>query len=424
VLFLSYAEEDAEIAGRIATWFDGQGVRIFNWLSPQDRGGQFIWQIEQAISTANGFLALLSPSFLSSPWCRRERYLAMQREEDFEDRSFIHVLEVAPTPKADTGFMRSYDWRNLIGQTDIEPVLRSVLEKIPPDPADATATRTVGSRLVRESYASPTTSPAQGQYALMFGARLGVGKNVGEDAGEEPPAACSDAEPSWHKSWFGGADRLSGIASAARLEVQADPTVGQLDMAGTDEHSTASSSPTEPFTAFAQETAISQYSRYIDKDLDSDLRSGRDIAGHVFISYVREDAHHVDRLQSLLEGTGIPVWRDTEKLWPGEDWRFKISHAITLNAIVFLACFSAASLARQTTYQNEELTLAIEQLRLRRIEIPWLIPVRFDECEIPERDLGGGRLLSSIQRADFFEDNSAVAGKRLVESILRILEPS
>jgi hypothetical protein len=144
-------------------------------------------------------------------------------------------------------------------------------------------------------------------------------------------------------------------------------------------------------------------------------------AGHVFISYVREDAQQVDRLQGILEAAGIQVWRDTADLWPGQDWRFMIRRAITDDALVFIACFSQNSLKRGKTFQNEELILAIDQLRLRHPEEPWLIPVRFDECEIPDRDLGGGRTLTSIQRADLFGDKYEATAKRLVASILRIL---
>jgi hypothetical protein len=149
--------------------------------------------------------------------------------------------------------------------------------------------------------------------------------------------------------------------------------------------------------------------------------SGQQAAGHVFISYVREDAGHVDRLQRVLQAAEIPVWRDTADLWPGEDWRAKIRAAITSNALVFLACFSSSSLARARSYQNEELVLAIEQLRQRPPEDPWLIPVRFDDCQIPDRDIGAGRTLSSIQRADLFGDHYDEATQRLIAAILRIL---
>jgi transcriptional regulator with XRE-family HTH domain len=145
------------------------------------------------------------------------------------------------------------------------------------------------------------------------------------------------------------------------------------------------------------------------------------IGGHTFISYIREDSGAVDRLQKMLEAAGVRVWRDTADLWPGEDWRAKIRHAITDEALVFIACFSSKSLGRRRSYQNEELVLAIEQLRMRRLDEPWLIPVRFDNCEIPEFDIGAGRTLSSLQRADLFGERSNEAAVRLATSIIRIL---
>ncbi len=147
------------------------------------------------------------------------------------------------------------------------------------------------------------------------------------------------------------------------------------------------------------------------------------LAGHAFISYVREDSPRVDQLQGALEAAGIPVWRDTADLWPGQDWRARIRQAITEDALVFIACFSLNSVDRSRSYQNEELLLAVDQLRLRRPEDPWLIPVRFDECDIPDRDIGGGRTLASIQRSDLFGDRFSEGVARLVAAIRRILEP-
>jgi hypothetical protein len=147
----------------------------------------------------------------------------------------------------------------------------------------------------------------------------------------------------------------------------------------------------------------------------------RNVAGHVFISYVREDSDRVGQLHGALQAAGIPVWRDTADLWPGEDWRLKIRRAITDNALVFIACFSLAALARGKCYQNEELALAIEQLRLRQPDDPWLIPVRLDECDIPDRDIGSGRTLTSLQRADLFGDRFDDGATRLIAAIRRIL---
>ena len=145
------------------------------------------------------------------------------------------------------------------------------------------------------------------------------------------------------------------------------------------------------------------------------------LEGHAFISYVHEDSYEVDRLQRSLEEAGIRVWRDTADLWPGEDWRTKIRHAITDDALAFIACFSRNSLIRRKSYQNEELYLAIDQLRQRRPDQLWLIPVRFDDCDIPDIEIGSGRTLASIQRADIFDERSDEQTRRLVLTVQRIL---
>jgi len=155
------------------------------------------------------------------------------------------------------------------------------------------------------------------------------------------------------------------------------------------------------------------------------LVSGRsDFRGHVFVSYVREDSGHVERLQHALEQAGIPVWRDTADLWPGDDWRARIKTAIRQNALIFVACFSRPGLSRTKSYQNEELLLAAEQVRLRRLDLPWLIPVRFDDCDLPDLDLGGGRTLNSLQRVDLFGDRAEDGFLRITQAVLRILELS
>jgi hypothetical protein len=145
-------------------------------------------------------------------------------------------------------------------------------------------------------------------------------------------------------------------------------------------------------------------------------------SGHAFISYVREDAARVDRLQRILEGAGIQVWRDTKDLWGGEDWRIHIRNAITEGALAFIACFSTHSDSREASYQNEELLLAVEQLRLRPPDRAWLIPVRFDDVSVPGLEIGGGRLLNHLQRIDLLDDRWEVGAGRLVASVLRILE--
>jgi len=53
---------------------------------------------------------------------------------------------------------------------------------------------------------------------------------------------------------------------------------------------------------------------------------------------------------------------------------------------------------------NEELTVAIEELRQRPSGKSWFIPVRLDECDIPDRKIGGDEKLTDLQRVDLFPD--------------------
>ncbi|MGM1065201.1 toll/interleukin-1 receptor domain-containing protein [Saccharothrix sp. Mg75] len=139
----------------------------------------------------------------------------------------------------------------------------------------------------------------------------------------------------------------------------------------------------------------------------SDLRSTllampSDEAKHVFVSYVREDAEKVDQLCEALDAANIPYWRDKTALAPGDQWKQKVRDAIRSGSLVFLACFSEQTKAKPRSYMNEELTLAAEEFRQYPPEATWLIPVRFDDVEVPAWDLGAGRTLSDLNYADLF----------------------
>lgn len=143
--------------------------------------------------------------------------------------------------------------------------------------------------------------------------------------------------------------------------------------------------------------------------------------GHVFISAAAEDAGPADQLHRDLQAAGIRVWRDVNDLEPGDYRPTAVRQAITDGALVFLACFSSRSAALATSHINAQLLLAIEQQRLRRPDLPWLIPVRFDNTTLPDLDLGGGRTLASLHRADLFGPQRADNTERLVGRIQDVL---
>jgi hypothetical protein len=133
VLFLSYAEEDDKTALEIAKWLGEQGMEVYVWQ--HSRGGRFITQIEDAINRADAFIALISPHYLCSDWCGKERDLAMQRERDIKAAdgpaaAFIHVLKIRDTPGRDAGFLRIYDWVDLTNPRNKEGALDSLASRL------------------------------------------------------------------------------------------------------------------------------------------------------------------------------------------------------------------------------------------------------------------------------------------------------
>jgi hypothetical protein len=144
-------------------------------------------------------------------------------------------------------------------------------------------------------------------------------------------------------------------------------------------------------------------------------------AQHVFVSYVHEDANQVDGLCRVLEAAEIPYWRDRKSLAPGDAWKQKIRAAIRSGSLLFLACFSEASRARDKSFMNEELTIAVEEYRQMPPGRTWLIPVRFDDGPIPEWDLGAGRTFQDINHVDLFGPQHAAGAAALVGVIGRVM---
>jgi TIR domain/Sulfatase-modifying factor enzyme 1 len=139
---------------------------------------------------------------------------------------------------------------------------------------------------------------------------------------------------------------------------------------------------------------------------------------HVFISYVRENYDKVLQLSNILQASGISVWLDRNDIKPGERWADAIRQAIAEGSF-FIACFSAESNARYSSYMNEELTLAIDELRKRPSDRVWFIPVLLSQCDIPDRSIGAGETLRSFEWVELYRDWRA-GTKRIVS----VIDPS
>ena len=124
---------------------------------------------------------------------------------------------------------------------------------------------------------------------------------------------------------------------------------------------------------------------------------------HVFISYVRENKAEVDRIHQELESHGIKIWRDLQNINPGERWKRQIRKAIR-EGTFFIACFSKEYHERNESYMNEELTIAIERLRQLHIDRVWFIPIKLNDCGLPDIALGPGETLEDLNYVDLYED--------------------
>jgi HEAT repeat protein len=124
---------------------------------------------------------------------------------------------------------------------------------------------------------------------------------------------------------------------------------------------------------------------------------------HVFISYVRQNRDVVDKLAKELTNRGVVVWLDRHNIDPGGRWRDAIKKAIQ-SGTFFIACFSKEYNERDKTYMNEELTLAIDELRERPSDKTWFIPILINEARIPSRRISNAEDLSALQATMLYED--------------------
>ena len=123
----------------------------------------------------------------------------------------------------------------------------------------------------------------------------------------------------------------------------------------------------------------------------------------VFLSYVREDAAAVSRLKGDLNENGIDAWQGTDRLVPGRRWKQEIRRAIK-SGDFFIACFSRSYAVRDRTYMNEELLIAIEEMRLRPSDRSWFIPALLTPGSIPEMPIGPGESLADLHSVELYSD--------------------
>jgi hypothetical protein len=122
MIFLSYAGEDTAAAVTVRDALRAGNFRIYD---RQERDGTpSVADIEENLLDASVFVALVSPSYLASPWCRRERELALLRDASTPDAVFaIRALRVEAVPDRELGFLGEF---GLLEMADLPDLVDSL----------------------------------------------------------------------------------------------------------------------------------------------------------------------------------------------------------------------------------------------------------------------------------------------------------
>lgn len=103
---------------------------------------------------------------------------------------------------------------------------------------------------------------------------------------------------------------------------------------------------------------------------------------NVFLIHTHRDRKAVHDLYSCLVRDGISPWLDSERLLPGQDWRHEIRRSILMSDIA-IVCLSRKFI-RHHGYCQEELKIALQKAKLLSDGEVFIIPVRLEECDVPE----------------------------------------
>lgn len=105
----------------------------------------------------------------------------------------------------------------------------------------------------------------------------------------------------------------------------------------------------------------------------------------IFVAHASEDKGLVRDLYSKLVNRGFKPWLDEIDLLPGQNWQIEIPKAIR-ESDIFIACLSRLSVRKQG-YVQREFRSALSTYAEKPPGSIYLIPLKLDDCEIPDFQL-------------------------------------
>jgi len=126
----------------------------------------------------------------------------------------------------------------------------------------------------------------------------------------------------------------------------------------------------------------------------------------LFLCHSSADKPSVRDFYRKLRNDAFDPWLDEDKILPGQDWEHEIKKAVR-GADVVIVCLSRRSVTRDG-YVHKEIRLALDVAEEKPEGTIFLIPVKLEDCDVPER-------LRTRQWVNLFEE-------RGYEKLLRSLQ--
>lgn len=131
----------------------------------------------------------------------------------------------------------------------------------------------------------------------------------------------------------------------------------------------------------------------------------------VFLSYAKEDGAVVKEFHDQLKALGLDPWMDQERLLPGQSWEHEIDRALNAANVVIL--FMSLRSVKKRSFVTREANAAVSNLRYKKSDDIYIIPVLLESCEIPEEIAG---------RAQYILFTEPGAKNKIIASIMRAAE--
>jgi len=117
-----------------------------------------------------------------------------------------------------------------------------------------------------------------------------------------------------------------------------------------------------------------------------------------FLCYAKENSTGVREFRERLKAEAwIDPWFDEEDILPGQMWEERVTEAVHNSHAVIIFLSSIA--VRTEGFFHKELKLALDAATEKPDGTIFIIPIRLDDCDVPER-------LMPYQYVDYFGDEA------------------